>query len=237
MFDFDEVVAWIVASVLLGLLMSMKIVGKFLYFETAQIWLLLAFSLVMVFLFILGMKITAYYYNCNIKVKLLSFRRYWWEDRFKLKWAFPVWLFAPLLSFFVTLGHFIWSAILTFDFEPKQSRMQRKWYEMEERDVAKIGLSGPIASLIFAIILRIAGLGSLAVYPVWLAVLSLIPVGMGFKIFNGSRIMTVFLFVLSLFMLFLIQSVNIFALVIFCILIALFVVFLYYRAFEQGGFG
>jgi len=233
MFTFDEVVAWVVASVLLGLLMSMKIVGKFLYFETAQIWLLLAFSLVMVFLFILGMKITAFYYNCNIKVKLLSFRRYWWEDRFKLKWAFPVWVFLPLLSFFISLGHFIWSAILTFDFEPKQSRMQSHWYEMEERDIAKIGLSGPIASLIFAVILKIAGLGNLAIYPVWLAFLSLIPIGIGFKTFNGSRIMTVFMLVLSLFMLFLIQSSNILALVIFSVLIALVAVITYYKFFEQ----
>ncbi len=237
MFTFDEVVAWIVASVLLGLLMSMKIVGKFLYFETAQIWLLLAFSLVMVFLFILGMKITAYYYNCNIKVKLLSFRRYWWEDRFKLKWAFPIWLFLPLISFFVSLGHFLWSSILTFDFEPMQSRMRRKWYEMEERDIAKIGLSGPVASLIFAVILKIVGLGTLAIYPVWLAVLSLIPVGIGFKIFNGSRIMTIFVLVISLLMLFLISSANIFALVVFAILIAAVVVFVYYKKFEQGGFG
>jgi hypothetical protein len=106
---------------------------------------------------------------------------------------------------------------------------------MEERDIAKIGLSGPVASLIFAIVLKIVGLGNLAIYPVWLAVLSLIPIGIGFKIFNGSRIMTIFLLVLSVFMLFLISSANIFALVVFAILIAAAVVFVYYKKFEQGG--
>jgi len=233
MFDFEEVVAWVVSAVMMGFLMSMKIIGKFLYFETAQIWLNLAFALVMIFLFILGMKLMAYYYNCNIKIKLLSFRRYWWEDRFKLKWPFPVWLFLPLISFFISLGNFIWSAILTFDFEPKQSRMHRKWYEMEEREIAKIGLSGSALSLVFAIILRIVGLLNLAIYPVWLAFLSILPIGIGFKTFNGSRVMSVFMFVLSLFMLFLIKTAVWWALLIFCILIAGFVTFLFYRKFEQ----
>jgi hypothetical protein len=111
--------------------------------------------------------------------------------------------------------------------------MKRKWFEMEEREIAKIGLSGPIACLIFAIILRIVGLSNLAIYPVWLAFLSIIPVGIGFKIFNGSRIMAVFMFVLSLFMLFLIKAAIWWALLIFCILIAAFVTFLFYKKFEQ----
>jgi hypothetical protein len=234
MFDFEEVMIWIVSSVLLGLLLSMKIVGHFLYIDPGQIWLMIAFSLVMLFIFILAVKLTGSYLDCKTKLRWLNFRRYWFEDRFKLKWPFPLWLFLPIVFFFITLGKFVWTAIINFDIEPRESRIKRRWYDIEEREVSKILLAGPIASLIFGIILRLIGLSNLAIYPVWLSFLSLIPIGMGFKIFNGSRVMSVFLFFLSLFMLFLIQTINIFAVIIFCVLIALFIVIGYYSMFEQG---
>lgn len=234
MFDFEEVVVWVVSSILLGLLFSMKIVGHFLYIEPSQIWLMSAFSLVMLFIFIGAMKLVAWFYDAKIKIKWLSFRRYWFEDRFKLKWSFPLWIVLPILLFFITLGHFVWSAILNFDVESRPSRIKRRWFAMEERDIAKIGLAGPAACLVLGVILRLVGLGSLATYPILLALLSLVPIGMGFKILNGSRVMLVFLFILSLFMLFLINSANILAVIVFCILLAVFGVIAYYHLFERG---
>lgn len=233
MLDFDELVVWIVSAIFLGFLLSVKIVWPFLSFDWAQVFLMIAFSLVMFFVFIVGEKIMAHLLDCKIKIKWLSFRQYWFDDRFRFKWAFPLWILLPLLLFLISAGKLIWTAVLNFDVDVKSSRIKKRWYDLDELDIAKISIAGPIASLVFGILLRIVGWSSLAVYPFLLAFLTIIPFGQGLKILMGSRIWAVFMFVLSGLMFVLSLVSGWLATIVISVLATVLIVATYYVLFEQ----
>jgi len=233
MINFDEFIVWIISSALLGLLMATKIAWPILSIEPSDLLLMFAFALVMLFIFIAGQKIAAWYYNCDIKMKWLSFRQYWFRDQYRFKWPFPLWLILPIFLFFITASKLTWSAILDFDLEAKAGRLQKRWSNIDDVDVAKIVIAGPVASLVFALILKVVGLTSLAIYPAWLAFLTCIPVGMGMKIFFGSRNLAVFFFFLTGIMLVLMPLAGWFSTVIVGLLIATIIVVAYYTMYEQ----
>ncbi|MCX6741557.1 MAG: hypothetical protein NTX24_00045 [Candidatus Pacearchaeota archaeon] len=222
MFDFEEVVIWIVSSIFLGFLMSIKIVSHFLYIDPLSVLLYSAFAMILLFIFIFAQKLVAALLDCSTKTKWLSFKQYWFDDRLKLNWSFPLWLFLPLFLFLITLGKFVWLAILNFDAEPKEGRFRRKWHEISEFDIGKIAVAGPIAMLIVGLILRLLSLTNLAFYAVLLGFLSLIPIGNGFKLLLSSRPLWIFSLVLTGFMVFLISSPGI----IINFLMAVFIAFL-----------
>ena len=178
--------------------------------------------MILLFLFIFAQKFVALLLDCSTKTKWLSFKQYWFDDRFKLNWSFPLWLFLPLILFLITLGKFVWLAILNFDAEPKEGRFRRRWHEITEYDVGKIAMAGPILMLIVGLILRLIGLSNLAFYAVLLGFLSLIPIGNGFKLLMSSRPLWVFSLVLTGFMVFMISSSG----VVISFLMAVFIAFL-----------
>ncbi len=233
MINFDEFLVWIVSSVLLGLVLATQFKWPVLSIEPADFLLMFAFSLVMLFIYIAGQKIAAWYYNCDIKIKWLSFRQYWFRDTYKFKWPFPLWLVLPILLFLITAGNIKWLAILGLDVEPKTGRIRKRFSNIDDVDVAKIVVAGPTAALIFALILKVVGLSSLAIYPALLAFLTCIPIGPGTKIFFGSRNLTVFFLVLTGVMLFLIPLTGWFPTLIVGLLVALFIVVAYYVIYEQ----
>lgn len=222
MFDFEEVTIWIVSSIFLGFLMSLKIVSHFLYIDPLNILLYSAFAMILLFVFIFVQKLVAGLLDCSTKIKWLGFKQYWFDDRFKLNWSFPLWFFLPLLLYLITLGKFVWLAILNFDAEPNAGRFRRRWHEITEYDMGKIAMAGPIAMLIIGLILRLIGLSNLALYAVSLGFLSVIPIGNGFKLLMSSRPLWVFSIVLTGFMVFMITSSS----VIISILMAVFIAFL-----------
>jgi hypothetical protein len=233
MINFDEFIVWIVSSALLGILLSTQFQWPILSIEPADLLLMFAFSLVMLFIYVAGQKIAAWYYNCDIKIKFLSFRQYWFRDTYRFKWPFPLWLVLPVLLFLITAGKFKWLAIMGFDIEAKKGRIRKRFSNIDDVDVAKIVVAGPAASLIFALILKVVGLASLAIYPALLAFLTCIPIGSGFKILAGSRNLTVFFLVLTGVMLFLIPLAGWFPTLIVGLLTALFIVVAYYVIYEQ----
>ncbi len=233
MLDFDEVMIWIISAIFLGFVLSIKVAWPLLYIDWSQVLLMCAFSLVMLFVFILGEKIMAHFLDCRIKIKWLSFRQYWFDDRFRLKWGFPLWIVLPLLFFLVSAGKVVWSAVLNFDVDIKSSRIKKRWYDLDELDVAKIAVAGPIASILLGIILRIAGLNDLAIYPMLLAFLAMVPIGQGLKVFMGSKIWAVFVFFLSGLMFLLTLSYGLLATIVISVLATILIVATYYVLFEQ----
>ena len=197
MLDFDEVLVWVVSAIFLGFLLSFEVAWPMIYIDWSQVLLMCAFALIFLFVFIVGEKMMAYLLDCKIKIKWLSFKQYWFEDRFRLKWGFPLWIVLPLITFLISAGKFVWTAILGFDVEIKSSRIKKMFYDLDEIDVAKIAVAGPIAVIILGIIFRIAGLNDLAIMSLLLAFLAVIPIGQGFKIFMGSKLWAVFMIALT----------------------------------------
>jgi len=236
-----EAIIVIIASLFLGLLLSLEISWPVLSIEPASFGLMFLLSFFMLMIFVLAQKVTAEKLDCKIRTKFLSFRRYWFQPpieqgKAKLPFDFPAWLVLPLILLPVTIFFklFPWLAILNFDIEPKATRVRRRWQELSEEDIGRIAISGPIAVLILALIVRIAGFNEFALICAWLAFLALIPIGQGFKIMNTIRISWVFAIIFSLFTLVLMTlTANTFATIIITLLLAALITIIYCTTFEK----
>ena len=122
-----EIIIVLIASLFLGLLLSIKISWPILSLEPTKFGLMFLLSLLMLAVFVLSEKIMAEKLDCNIKIKFLTFKRYWFqaigEKKAELPFDFPAWLVLPLILLPLTtiMKIFPWLAILDFDIEPKPS--------------------------------------------------------------------------------------------------------------------
>ncbi|MCX8194326.1 MAG: hypothetical protein N3G19_03135 [Candidatus Pacearchaeota archaeon] len=233
----EEIIIILLASIFLGFVLALEvtwpkiIINEFIFLEGAGI------AFVMLSVFVISQKITAYYLDCKTKIKLISFRKYWFqsfdEKKAELPFEFPAWLFLPLIFSLATNGLIKWLAILNFDIEPKATRMRKRWQELTEADVGKIAIAGPISVLLLGFIFRLVGLNEYALLCSWLAFLSLVPIGLGFKILNTARIAWVFSFVFTLFILLLMNVTTSFAGIVIALLIAAIITITYYSLYEK----
>ena len=232
-----EIFFIIIAALFLGLILAAKISWTKIIIEPLNILWMFLFSLLMLSVFVMSQKTMAWALDCKIKTKLLTFRRYWFqpltrESKAEFPFDFPLWLILPLILVFATNGFLKWLAILDFDIEPKPTKIRRRWKELTEDDVGKIAIVGPISVLILSLLLNIFGFASLAVACSWLAFLSLMPIGAGFKLFNSSRIVWLFTFIFALFILVLTNLITAFATIIIALLIAAIITIAYYILYE-----
>ncbi len=232
-----EILIIVIASLFLGFILSLNISFPVINFEFSDLAYMSLLSLLILGIFVGVQKIIADILDCQIKTKLLSFRRYWFqapgEIKAELPFEFPLWFILPLVLMLITNGIFKWLAILNFDVEPKATRIRRKYSELTEADIGKIAVSGPVAILLVGLIARIAGFNEFAMLCSWFAFLSLIPIGQGFKLFNSSRITWVFAFIFSLFIMLLMNVTMAFATIIIALLLAAIITIAYYSMYEK----
>lgn len=189
--------------------------------------------------FIIGQKITAYSLDCTTSTKLIAFRKFWFRPLRKYELSkesgvpFPAWLVLPLILVFATNSIIKWLAILNFDVESSASRIRRRWKEITEYDNAKIALAGPLAVLLLGIISKAFGFGDFALLCVWIAFLSILPIGIGFKLLMSSRILWIFSFILIGSILLLIKTAGAFAVLITAVLFAVLATVAYYILYES----
>ncbi|UZE93785.1 MAG: hypothetical protein IB618_03390 [Candidatus Pacearchaeota archaeon] len=233
-----EITIIVLASLFLGFVLALNVSLPMISFEPDDFFIYFLLSLAILGIFVLAQKATADYLDCKIRIKLLSFRKYWFRPlregaKAEFPFEFPAWLALPLILVIITNGFFKWLAILNFDIEPKPSRVRRRWEELTEADIGKIALSGPIAVLILGLIIRVAGYNEFAMICAWLAFLTLIPIGLGFKILNSTRVTWFFAFIFSLFILLLMNLTNTFATIIIALLLAAIITIAYYTLYEK----
>lgn len=235
----NEIMTVVVASLFLGFILALTLKWPILGFEPIDFLLMFGLSLIVCCVFVGAQKFAAHRLDCETKTNLLGFKRYWFgptklgSGEFPFK--FPLWIVLPLLLFFITKGFFRWLAILDLDIEPKSGRIGRKFYALEERDVAKITMAGPIALMILAIISKAIGISSgiqnftsFAIICSMLAFLSLIPFGIGFKLLSSSRFIWIFLFIFSFVFLALMRMQSVALIMAASLIFALIVVIGYY---------
>ncbi|MFH1823420.1 MAG: hypothetical protein ABH817_01750 [archaeon] len=233
MYKPKEIIYLVVASLVLGFFLSLNLTWPILSFEPINFLAMSGLSLLMFVIFTFSQKAVAYSLDCNTEIKPLQFYRYWLEDRFRLSWPFPIWLVLPIITFLISSGKFIWSAIINFDIEPRRARIRRKYGELTEFDISKIAAAGSLGVLLFGVIMRIAGFIPYANLCILLGLLSLIPIGNGLKVFMGSRILWVFLFILTACVLLLINLQYWFAAILISSLVAVITVVVYYYFYER----
>jgi len=167
------------------------------------------YSLLTIFLVIainlIAKKITSFYYESEIEIKLWSIKKYGYRAHEHFKHAFPSGILFPFIFSAISLGFIQWLACLVFDVKAKTSRAAKRhglysFSEMTEYHIALIAASGIFLNLVFAV------LGYLFNYPLFSALninyafFNLLPFSDldGNKIFSGSIVLWSFLAVLTL---------------------------------------
>jgi hypothetical protein len=192
-------------------------------------------SIILLVIFIFTQKIVADQLGIDIKFRLWSFRRYWlrWQDKFD--WDFPAWIVFPLILVVLSDGLLKWTAILTFDSKKAAKKAAKKFEEIKEFDLALIASSTIFATLVLALVVKLLGFNDFASVACWFALLNILPFGNmnGSKIFFGSKILWIFLVVLTIIILILIDLAHIAATIFIALILAALAAIIFYYFYER----
>lgn len=231
----NETIVIAVATLFLGLILAMNLKWPIITFGWMDYLLMSALALLIVLVFVGAQKFVAHKLECETKTNLLGFKRFGFKKRNVFPFKFPLWFVFPLLIFLITGGMLKWLAILDVDISAKSTKVRKKIFFLEEADVTKITSAGIIAVIFLGIISKMIGLAtgisdftSFAVICVLFAFLSLIPIGMGFKLFVSSRFFWLFLLVFSFILLAMMKSGSLLVIIAAAIIFALMATIGYY---------
>jgi len=231
----NEITVIAVASLFLGFILALNLKWPILSIEPTLFLIMSGLALLVVLVFVGAQKLAAHALECETKINLLGFKRFWFKEKHKLPFEFPSWFVFPLLVFFATLGNLKWLAILDVDISPKSTKVRKKIFFLEESDVTKITSAGILAVIFLGIISKMIGLAtgisnftSFAVICMLFAFLSLIPIGMGFKLLVSSRFFWLFLIVFSFILLAMMAVESLFAIIAAALIFATMAVIGYY---------
>ena len=169
-----------------------------------ETWNIFLYTLLAVFLIliinIIAKKITSFYLDSEIEVKLWEIQRYGFKPNARLKKPFPAGAFLPLITTALSLGFVTWMASLVFEVKPKIYRAAKRhglytFSEMTELHLALIAAAGIFANLIFAVIGYLINFPELAKLSVFYAFFNMLPFSDldGNKIFFGNLVLWSFL--------------------------------------------
>jgi len=180
-----------ISSILIAVLVISLILGIFKSFN-AFFYLFLAVFFVFA-INILAKKISSFYLDSEIEIKLWEIKRYGFKPSSLFKKPFPAGILFPIIFAAITLGNFIWMASLCFEVKPKISRAAKRhglysYSEMTESHIGFIAGTGVIANLVFAVLGYFLGFPELSKLNILMAFFNMIPLSEldGNKIFFGS---------------------------------------------------
>jgi len=154
---------------------------------------------------ILAKKITCFYLDSEIEIKIWEIKRYGFKPSSYFKRPFYAGILFPIIFSIVSLGNLIWMACLVFDVKPKIYKAAKRhglysYSEMTESHIGLIAAVGVIASLVFAVIGYLLGFSEFSRLSIFFAFFNMIPISDldGNKIFFGSLVLWSFLAALVL---------------------------------------
>jgi Zn-dependent protease len=165
---------------------------------------LLAVFIVLV-LNIAAKKISAFYLESDIEIKLWRMERYGFKRHEYFKRPFEIGIFLPIIVSLVSLGNLLWMASMVFDVKPKVYRAAKRhglysFSEMTEAQIGMIAAAGVLINLVAAVIAYFLGFPLFARLNVYFAFFSMLPLSDldGNKIFFGNIVLWSFLATLVL---------------------------------------
>jgi len=193
MLNKKEIIYIIIITLILGVVISL--------IKTPEIFLytLLAVFLVLI-INIIAKKVTSFYLDSEIEIKLWEIKRYGFKTHKHLKKPFPAGAFLPLITTAFSFGFITWMASLVFDVKPKIYRAAKRhglysFSEITELHLGLIAAAGIFANLVFAIIGYLINFPEFARINILYAFFNMIPLSNldGNKIFFGNLILWSFL--------------------------------------------
>lgn len=200
----EEIKTIFIVTLVLGFALSLK--GNLKEFH---IFIGLIFLILMINIF--AKKITAYYLDSEIEIKMWGIERFGFFHWFnisplrthpskKFEKNFPIGIIMPLITAILTLGNLVWTASATFDVKKKIYRAAKRYElysfsEMTEYHIGVIAFVGVLANIAFAIIGYLMGWNEFSNLNILFAFFNSIPISSldGNKVFFGSLIMWSFL--------------------------------------------
>ncbi len=168
-------------------------------------FLSLLFIFLTILINIIAKKVTAFYLDSEIEVKLWEVERYGFRPGSYFKKPIPAGVLAPIILAGLSLGYLKWLASLVFDVKAKTYRAAKRhglytFSEMTEYHIGLIAASGILANLIFAVIGYLINFPEFARINIYYAFFNILPLSDldGNKIFFGSIILWSFLAALIL---------------------------------------
>ena len=193
MINKNEVISILLVTLILGFTISLvKTSGIFLY-ALLSVFIILTSN-------VFAKKITSYYLDSGIEIKLWEIKRYGFKPKKHFKNPFPAGIFFPIIFLALSFGYFKWMASLTFDIKNKIHRAAKRhglysFSEISEYHLGLIAASGVVINLILAIAGYLIGFDDFAKLSIFYAFFSMLPLSDldGNKIFFGSLILWSFL--------------------------------------------
>ncbi|MEM3112895.1 MAG: hypothetical protein QXI33_00530 [Candidatus Pacearchaeota archaeon] len=144
---------------------------------------------------ILTKKISAYYFESELYVKIWMWERYGFKRHEYLNTPIPLGILLSAIIALITKGFFIFMAVLESDAEGTSARASKRhgiyrFTELTENNLGMILASGVVFNLLLAVFAYLADLSLLGRWSIFYAAYSLLPFGSldGTKIFFGNRV-------------------------------------------------
>ncbi len=197
MFKEKEILVLILALIVLSFSYSFTNAQKFLHG-------LIYFSIVL-FVYVIGKKLTAYYYEVQEEEKIWTFQRYGLYERSYFKKPIPIGIVLPFLVSVLSYGKLFWLAVIESEIEPRPERAAKRhdyysFSEITEYHLAMISASGIFFCLLLSLFAYIINFEELAKLSLYFASFNLLPIGRldGSRIFFGSRVLYATLVIITL---------------------------------------
>jgi hypothetical protein len=198
MFNRKEI-AWV-------LVMAIILAGSISFGEPFQRFSLVLLSVFLVLISnVVAKKISAYYLESEIEIKLWEVQRISFQPIAKFAKPLPAGIILPLVISILTIKRIYWMACLVFDVKPKVHRTAKRhgfysFSEMTELHIGIIAASGVAVNLLLGILGYLIGFEEFARLNLYYAFYSILPISDldGNKIFFGNLVMWSLLAVLTL---------------------------------------
>lgn len=157
----------------------------------------LAIVALVIILNVFAKKVVAYFYEAKIEHKAWAIQRFWFGREHHFNKPFPAGIIIPFFLSIITLGCWIWMAVLEFDIYSTTARAAKKhgmhrFTEITEIHMGLIAAAGVAANLFAAVIGYIIGFPEFSRLSIYYACYSMIPLGNldGAKIFFSGGDLT-----------------------------------------------
>lgn len=161
--------------------------------------------LIIIFVYVLTQKLTAYYHEAVIETKVWDVQRFGFLEKAYVKKPIPLGFILALIFPFLSQGYFKWFALTETEIIARKARVARRhgffsFPEMTEWHIGVICASGTIALLGLAILAYLFNLTLLAKSSIYFAFFNMLPIGKldGTKVFFANPFFWAILFFLCL---------------------------------------
>tara|TARA_Y100000310_G_C20637924_1_gene792246 strand:+ start:329 stop:955 length:627 start_codon:yes stop_codon:yes gene_type:complete len=189
MLNKNEIFAILLVTLIIGFVVSFTKSFEMFFYAFFSMFIIVSLN-------VLAKKISSYYFESEIEIKLWEVKKYGFKPKSYFKKPFPTGAFLPIIIALLSLGYVKWMASLVFDIKPKIYRAAKRhglysFSEITELHLGIIAASGILVNLVLAVAGYLAGFDLFSKLNIYYAFFNMIPLSDldGNKIFFGNIVL------------------------------------------------